>query len=143
MNCKICQEEIDKYLEGSLPGGSRQQFEQHLEICEECSDRLRIVKVADIVISEEKSIESNPFLSTRIMAMLEEEELKRSVSISDAITGRIFKPVLISVVIAISVILGVGIGNLNNAEYLFKQVPDEITYIDDTVIESLYIYLTE
>jgi predicted anti-sigma-YlaC factor YlaD len=143
MNCKICQEEIDKYLEGSLPPGSRQQFEQHLEICEECSEKLRILKVADIVISEEKRVESNPFLSARIMAILEGGELKKSASIFDTVTGRIIKPALIGVVIAISVFLGVGIGNLDNSEYLFRQVPDEITYIDDAEIESLYIYLTE
>ncbi len=143
MNCEFCREEIDKYLEDSLPEGRRQQFENHLGTCAGCSEILRMLKIADLVMSDEKRIEPNPFLSTRIMAKLDEKELEKPFSVFKTITGRIFRPVLITVAIAVSIVLGIGIGNLSTAEYLFRQVPDEITYIDDAGIELLDIYLTE
>jgi len=61
---------------GELPEDIRIQVENHLGICRDCAESYRLNKLAFNVILEEKEIESNPFLVTRIMAGIEELDLK-------------------------------------------------------------------
>ena len=143
MNCNYYQDEFEKYLDGSLPESDRQYLEIHLKSCHKCSEQFRITKLSEMVFSEEKSFESNPFLSTRVMAQLEANKTYKAKSFAEILTRNVLRPVLISAVIAIAVILGISIGNLSITEYISQQVPDEILYMDDAVIESLDLFLPQ
>ena len=77
MNCQLCQKELDAYQEGILPEGIRTQVMAHLESCKNCAQSYQLISIADKVMNEEKSMQSNPFLVTRIMSGIEELEQNR------------------------------------------------------------------
>lgn len=143
MNCKLYQKEFEKYLEGSLPESTRLQVAEHLEECTACHEEFRLLELAENLINEEKKLESNPFISTRVMARIEEIERRPKESVFDNLFGKVFKPVLITVTLTAALLLGIVAGSLNNKADQSVQIPEEISYMDDVFIESLDLYLTE
>lgn len=143
MNCKYYQKEFEKYLEGSLPEGTRLQVSGHIKGCTACNKELRLLELAEKIINEEKRLESNPFLSTRVMAIIDEMEQKPKNPVFDNLFGKVFKPVLITVTLTAALLLGIFAGSLNSPVDQSVQIPDEISYMDDAFIESLDLFLTE
>jgi len=143
MNCKYYQKEFEKYLKGSLPEGTRLQVAAHINGCTACNKELRLLELAENIINDEKRLESNPFLSTRVMAMIDEMEQKPKVPVFYNIFGKVFKPVLITVTLTAALLLGIFAGSLNSPSDQSVQIPDEISYMDDAFIESLDLFLTE
>ena len=143
MNCKYYQKEFEKYLEGSLPESTRLQVAEHLEECPACHEELRLLELAENFISEEKKLESNPFLSTRVMEWIEEIERRPKESVFDNLFGKVFKPVLITVTLTAALLLGIFAGSLNIRPDQSDLIPEEISYMDDVFIESLDLFLTE
>ena len=71
MNCEFCHKNIDEYLAGSLPHDMRIMVEDHLNKCKDCAEILSLLNLAEKVIRKEKQQEPNPFLSTRIMTVID------------------------------------------------------------------------
>jgi predicted anti-sigma-YlaC factor YlaD len=143
MNCKLCQSELENYLEGNLPDGKRSLLEQHLDQCDTCSETLKLLRLADNVIDIERKSESNPFLATRIMSAIEELEQKQRKPVYYPLFGKVLKPVLITATLAIALLLGIVAGNLGRPTILSSQIPDEMIYINDANIESLALFLID
>jgi predicted anti-sigma-YlaC factor YlaD len=143
MDCNICKSEIENYIAGQLPEETMILMKQHLEKCAECSEILRIITVTEKIISEEKSIESNPYLSARVMAIIESGDQKKGYAVPEKSLRGMLRPVVISFAIMGAVILGIKIGKLAPTSNYANQVPDEISYLNDIEIESLGYYLTE
>lgn len=143
MNCKLCQKEFERYLEGNLPESTILQVEEHLNECAPCNEEFRFLKLAENVISEEKELESDPFLVTRVMALIEQMEQKPKNYVFDRIFGKVLKPALITVTLTVAILLGIVAGSLNNPVDQLIQIPDEISYMDDAFIESLDLFLNE
>jgi predicted anti-sigma-YlaC factor YlaD len=143
MDCITCNSELERYSEGKLPDIIRLQIEEHLSGCSECKENLNLIKIADNVIDEERRIESNPFISTRVIAAIEGIENRRNNSVINTIFEKSLKPALISVSLVCALLLGIIAGSLNKPFDDSEQIPDEITYLNDSYIESLDYFIIE
>jgi len=135
MNCKLCKQELDAYHEGILPEGTRIQVEAHLKNCEDCSRFFNIDVIASMVINEEKQVLSNPFLSTRIMAGIDDLQKKEIPELIN-VYKRVLKPALLTISVAAAVVMGVLAGNIYKPTHV-PNVPVELSYINDAKLESI------
>ena len=110
MNCQLCQKELDAYREGRLSDDMRTQVEAHLKQCAECAESYRIESLADSVINQEKVINPDNYLTSRIMTRIENPEETGYRTISPF--RRILKPALIMTSMAAAIFVGVLIGNI-------------------------------
>jgi len=140
MKCQLCQKELEAYHEGLLPEGTKAQVELHLSNCKECSEILQMLILADKVMSEEKSVQSNPFLSTRIMAGIEALEQAQASVQGIPAYQRLLKPVLISISVAAAIFIGVFAGNIYSPHQTLKAVPVEMAYMNDAALESVSMF---
>jgi predicted anti-sigma-YlaC factor YlaD len=130
MNCELCQKELESYCEGKLPGNIRIQVKAHLNECAKCTELYQSIVLTNRVISEEKELKPNPFLSTRIMAEIEKRE--SILSENTSVFTRVIRPVFITASIAAAIFTGVILGNLGNTQ---EFVPAEFELMDDMEIE--------
>ena len=140
MNCQLCQKELNAYREGLLPEGIRVQVENHLGDCIECAESFHLVSLANKVMDEEKRLQSNPFLITRIMAGIEELEQNRESHQRIPSYQKVLKPVLISVSIAAAIFIGVMVGNIYLPTQPTNHLPVEMTYMNDAALESVDLF---
>lgn len=143
MNCESCNIDLEDYLEGKLPADIRLQVEEHLKHCRDCAYSLTLIRMVENVIDDERKLESNPFLSTRVMAAIGEIESIKKVSVLNAIFEKLLKPALITVTLVAALLLGIAAGSLNMPYGNSEQIPDEIAYLNDSYIESLELFIAE
>jgi predicted anti-sigma-YlaC factor YlaD len=137
MNCELCQIDLEAYREGRLPDGIRVQVKAHLEGCKSCAEIYNMENLAERVMEEEKGLQSNPFLSTRIMAGIEELEQKRESYQRVPVYQKVFKPVLIAVSIGVAIFIGVITGSIYKPSVSTNEVPVELSYMNDAALESV------
>lgn len=137
MNCELCKQESEAYREGKLPEGIRDQIKSHLESCNDCAKIFDLMNIADNVIKEEKKLQSNPFLVTRIMAGIEALESSRANGERIPAYRKVLKPVLISVSVAVAIFMGIITGNLYQPTTEYGKIPVEMTYMNDAALESI------
>jgi len=133
MNCQSCQKESEAYRANKLSADKRTQVEAHLEICKDCVNNYSIGSIIDTVINREKETISNPFLATRVMAVLETRE--NGSMVRKSIFNRVLRPAIITISMAAAILSGVMLGNIYQVN--IKPLPFEISLIDDSTIESL------
>ena len=143
MNCQLCQKELEAYREGKLPEGTRVEVEAHLHTCNDCTESYQLIVVAEKVMAEEKGIESNPFLSTRIMAGIAELEQKHANVQSIPGYQKILKPALISISVAAAIFAGIVVGDIYSPIQKSNKIPVEMAYMNDAAIESASMFLNE
>lgn len=138
MNCEICQQELDDYLEGRLSPDRRAQIELHLRTCSKCREVYNAQILADRVIAREKELQVNPFLSARVMNKIDNPETAKLKH-----APGILKPAMIAVSIAAAVFIGAIIGSIPLRDQADKPLPFELALIDDARLESLYLLSNE
>jgi len=141
MDCQLCQKEMDAYREGKLPRDIMTQVESHLETCKTCSEIYRLQVLADKVIDQERKLQSDPFLTNRIMAGIDDPA--GSGSQSETVLIRILKPALMTVSMAAAIFFGILLGNLSLPVTDRVKLPVELALIDDAAIETVNILLNE
>jgi hypothetical protein len=124
-----------------MPSGLRMQVEEHLLTCSECTEEYRMLKLADRVINQEKEVLSNPFLRTRIMAMIENRDILQEENSS--FYHRTFKPAIIALTFTASVLTGVLLGNIYQPVGKRDIIPYELMIINDATIESVDLFLED
>ena len=137
MNCSLCQKELEAYREGRLPDGIRIQVKLHLENCKECTELYRLENLADKVMNEVKALQSNPFLSTRIMAGIDVLERNRESHKHIPAYQKVLTPFIIGLSVAAAVLIGVVVGNINKPTLPSNAIPVEMSYMNDAAIESV------
>jgi hypothetical protein len=137
MNCSLCQKELEAYREGRLPDGIRDLVKLHMESCKDCVELYNLENLADKVMNEEKALQSNPFLSTRIMACIDELEKNRESHKHIPAYQKVLKPIIISFSVAAAVLIGVVVGNINKPTMPSNAIPVEMSYMNDAAIESV------
>lgn len=140
MNCLTCRKNLVAYLEEKLPEDRRSITTDHLNTCTACSELYSEMKKAYILIEEEKAIECNPFLTTRVMAAIGNQEI--SLDKKPALQ-RILQTALIVVSISIAILSGIEAGSLYSKTPKNKAIPDEMVFMNDAALESLNNYSTE
>jgi len=132
---------MDAYREGKLPRDIMTQVESHLETCKTCSEIYRLQVLADKVIDQERKLQSDPFLTNRIMAGIDDPA--GSGSQSETVLIRILKPALMTVSMAAAIFFGILLGNLSQPVTDRVKLPVELALIDDAAIETVNILLNE
>lgn len=140
MNCQLCQKELDAYQEGILPEGIRTQVEAHLESCKACAQSYQLMAIADRMMDEEKSMQSNPFLVTRIMSAIEELEQNRESPLHIPAYQKLVKTLLVSVSMAAAIFIGVVAGSNYTPTKPANNLPIEMTYMNDAALESVDLF---
>jgi predicted anti-sigma-YlaC factor YlaD len=135
MNCELCQKDLEAYREGRLPIGIRVQVKAHLDGCKSCAEIYKMENLVERIMDEEKSMQSNPFLSTRIMAGIDELEQKRESYQRTPAYQKVLKPVLITVSIGVAIFIGVMAGNIYKPSLSANEVPVELSYMNDAALE--------
>jgi len=132
---------LDAYRNGKLPGDMMTQVESHMEACETCSGIYRLLELAETVINQEKELQPDPFISTRIMARIDNLEDYGYKPATAFI--RMLKPVLVTASIAAAIFFGIMLGNLTRPATNKETIPVELALIDDATIESVNILSNE
>jgi len=117
------------------------QVESHLETCDSCTGMYNAQLLACRIISSEKETDANPFLVTRVMAII--ENLESTGYEKESVTVRILKPALITVSLAAAVFLGMLLGNLSSPARNADKIPVELALINDASMESVDILSNE
>ena len=141
MNCQLCGELSEAYAEDKLSCLIKDQVEAHLSECVYCRDVYRLQALAGKVMEREKETSSDPFLATRVMAMIENTEVNHH--IHDPLFRRVLRPVLITAVLSAAVFYGITIGNMFHRVADRQAIPVELALIDDGSIELLDLLSTE
>lgn len=137
MNCIGYSNMIDEYFEGKLGVDEKFAFENHLTTCPECSELVRLQKLAERIISEEKNSYPGFYLTGKIMNRIEESGNEPG---GDLI--RILRPALITISIAAAIFAGILIGNFSSVPRQ-RAIPIELTLMNDVSIESLNLLTLE
>jgi predicted anti-sigma-YlaC factor YlaD len=140
MNCKLCQQELEAYLEGRMPEGLKAQVETHLANCVECKTKYQLISIAEKTIKDEKQLEVNPFIATRVMNSI--EELEKKEEFRAPAYQKVLKPILIGFSIAVAILIGVLEGGIYKP-YHTTGIPSELVYINDAAIESVSMFSKE
>ncbi len=137
MNCQLCQKEMDAYRGGTLPEGIRIQVEAHLESCDACAQMNQLIFLSDKVMDEEKNLQSNPFLVTRIMAGIEDLAPGYESYHPVSVFQKVLKSAIVAVSLAAAIFIGVVAGNLYKPATPVNKIPVEMVYLNDAALESV------
>jgi anti-sigma factor RsiW len=140
MKCQLCQKELEAYREGKLPEDMKSQVEAHLSDCKSCAQSYQMIVIADKVISEERLLQSNPFLATRIMVSIENLEQKHFETQKAPVFQKVLKPALAGISIGVALFIGIVLGNSFNPTQVKNKVPVELAYMNDAAMESVYLF---
>lgn len=140
MDCLLCKKVLDLYHEGNLSDGLQLQVKAHLENCSACARDLQLLILADQIVEEEKALQSNPFLVTRIMTGISEREVDQLAYKSISAHQRFLRPVLISLSLAAAVTIGIFLGNLNSSSQISRPIPVELSLMNDAALESVTFF---
>jgi hypothetical protein len=137
VNCQSCQNAFEDHRRGTLTDDIRTQFKSHLQGCTICTEEYKLLTLAERVIDEEKKLQSNPFLSTRIMARI--EAIKSPGLRRTPVFTELAKPFILVIILAIVIAAGVAIGSMYRYVPERNSIPAEMALIDDAAIESVSV----
>jgi len=138
MECRLIQSKAEWYLQGNLNPEEIAGFQHHLENCRTCAQFYSLYVIHEKHITVEKATGSSPFLSSRVMAAIEQQDchgyhLERSLLFKA-------KPILVAASLLVAVFLGVMAGSLAGSP--IQAAEAELFYLDDASLE-LVQYLNE
>ena len=99
------------YHLGELKDQDMNQVAEHLKTCSKCSFALNEIRLTMAVIDEEKKMEVNPFLYTRIEQKLNELKTEKGRNKTVPSLNIILKPVYIVVFILVAAFIGMFVWN--------------------------------
>jgi hypothetical protein len=90
MECSDVREKLSAYMEGIVPPEEKPLIDEHLKVCERCSESLADLKKALKLVRNLEEVEPPPWMTQKVMARVRSEpELKRG------ILQRLFYPLYI------------------------------------------------
>jgi hypothetical protein len=110
MNCRDFQDNLFAYGEGKLAQDIRETMTGHAEQCESCSRLLAGYKAMEYAIEKEKALETDPFVTTRIVQRLENNAAKGVLS-----ANPVLRPALITLLLLAALMTGYLVGNQGTA----------------------------
>src|SRR5689334_798682 len=114
MKCEVCQELLEEYLDGELASHDREQVNEHLIACVECSENFAALTAEqDLFARYDREIEVPPFLWTRIAA--------HTVSERTAPKRRWFVPSFAGALALLLIAIAIGVSYLRSRH----KTPDE------------------
>jgi predicted anti-sigma-YlaC factor YlaD len=114
MNCSKSKKHFIFRIEGGLPAEKNRELEQHLSVCPDCKALYNKMESTIKLIPGEKRNNPNPFFFSRIeqqLSLLKEIPAQRK-----PVMVRIMKPALLTMLVAVSIFLGILVGGINSQE---------------------------
>lgn len=143
MNCKECHKKVEVFVKGSLPEDELRLVREHLLECRSCNDAFVALAIVEKVVAKEQQLNVNPFLKTRIMANINSLPLTQPNEAFQLARNWKLHPVLVAASVIVTIFLGVAAGNLiapiNNQD----PIPEELTYLNDAILESLPVLMID
>ena len=107
-DCSFIRNHLFSYQEKQLSDREYKEFEDHLHACKECTRIVSDFQSVTSFIDEKKSDEPNPFIRTRILQRIE-SQLERERVTSDSGFQKILRPISVSFLLLIAIIIGFSI----------------------------------
>ena len=142
MDCLTCQQKMEEFYSGILPGELKKGIRIHLDKCEECKLAYATSALTEKIVAEERKTAVNPFLATRVMAEIEQLGKTEAEYSVWAVFKRSFQPALAIATVVTALFFGIVIGNNFSSNYSKSTVPAEAIFMNDAAIESIGL-LTE
>lgn len=137
MNCKESNTYLERYYKGELAEEVRISISAHLLICKKCAADLDAIAGIERFIEREKSQKPNPFLSSIIIAKINNKHKREPVALASKL-----HPLTISIAIAASILLGIITGGIANNQQDNSSLYD-MALIDDSSLESITQLVSE
>lgn len=137
MNCLTCQQKMEEYVFGNLSEALKKGIRTHLEQCDECKLLYSSLLIIEKVIEEEKTVASNPFLATRVMAEIEQIGTSQTANSVWAVFKRTVQPAFAVATIALAFFIGVSAGTTYSNSLSEEKVPEEAVFMNDAALESI------
>ncbi len=133
MKCKIPDRDLIIYAEGSLSAEGKDYLESHLAECSECRDFLSFLEESMEVVQNDKKINPNPFLFTRILSGIEVAEKGQP-----RYSKKLIPAFAFSFLFVAGILGGVFMGRLysGNSDYS-NDLQEEVSYFNDIRQESI------
>lgn len=109
MDCHFVHNHLFSYLEKDLSGDEQLEFEAHLDACDKCDRIANGFKFATAYVNKKREDLPNPFIGTRTIQLIE-SELERAGTVPNPLLWRRLQPVVVSLLLLISVVLGFSLG---------------------------------
>jgi hypothetical protein len=116
MDCTFVRSNLFSYQEQQLSAKDRIEFEDHLLSCEECSRIVSEFQSVTSLFDKKKSIETNPFIRTRILQRIENQMTEAGTETNPFIQ-KILRPISISFVLLIAIVIGFSIGKQKETRF--------------------------
>lgn len=143
MDCSSVQHQLIFYSENSVAPSKAKEIQQHLDACPDCRKQFEKIQQALSLIPQMKQDNPNPFLFTRIEQQI--HTVPEKVAIPQF--ARIFSPVLVSLLLVATVLVGLYISNTasssadtqegNQTSVLAGQY--HMTISDQDLLETYYL----
>jgi predicted anti-sigma-YlaC factor YlaD len=140
MNCSVCEKNLNGYLDGKLSPELTKDVINHLSHCETCQELYKANRLLDQLILEEKGTSPSPYLTTRVMNLIQPEN--KTITIEPKMI-RFLQPLLIAASITLAIVGGMKAGNIYSSAKNEKQVPIELALMDDLALESFDVITQE
>jgi anti-sigma factor RsiW len=128
MNGRHIRNDLMEYLEGGLNPEQRQEISRHLETCSDCRDFSFRLKGMLEYIEQEKAVAFDPFMFTRIQAVLHKPAAQRQ----PLFLAGLLRPALLAIVLLLMVYTGVRIGRVfSYNSYVNRDFKTELYYLSD------------
>jgi len=145
MECSIVHHNLFAYRDGDLQPDLKKDIEAHISECKSCKQLISGFQSIEAIIEKAKSVDPNPFSSTRIIQHIE-NELKSNKK------ERVFvlRPILVTLTVVTAIAMGFAIGktgfdrisgddaNQNQLENLKTEL-----FIHDFVDENKTLFVNE
>jgi len=142
MKCKKIHKKLIFYIDGDLSSKENKKIEEHLSSCKNCSRLYSEMKSSMEIIQDEKSIETNPYLYTRIKQQLNNINENATKPIFAIQRLKMLQPIMVSFLIAVGIFIGVSIGNnFPLQENNIADTQTELNYINDLQQEHVEYFL--
>jgi len=109
MNCKNCRNDLYGLIRGTLSKPEEIRVREHLDGCVQCRSFADYLQNTLDIITIEKNIVPDPFLSTRIEGLLASPSSNR---LRAGVEVRLLSGLIFSILILIGIASGIGLGTL-------------------------------
>ena len=116
MDCTFVRSNLFSYQEQQLSGKELFEFEDHLHSCDKCSRIVLEFQSVTSLIDKKKSIETNPFIRTRILLSIE-TQMREAGKEANPFIHRLLRPMSLSFVLLIAIVIGFSIGKQKETRF--------------------------
>jgi hypothetical protein len=138
MNCKETKENLIFYVDGSLNPAESSQFQKHLEGCDECRSSYLFLKNTLRVIEKEKTRDTNPYFSMKVMERLKIQSGPKQISGYFSF-DRIYKPSLAFLLTGLAIYAGILLGGSFSQKFERNSSMDSRTEQFQTVADAYFL----